>query len=134
MPWVTEKKAFIVEAYFRHEYIHVAQLQFKKRFGSHAFLSTQRSMDGSTSSEPIKLCKTSTVKILTDNHTLDNQNCSGHRTTLRLPKTLLAADRSPSKSVLRRSQELRINRKTVCKLLVADLNHWSCYIRAFLTD
>ena len=48
---------------------------------------------------------------------LDNQNCSGHHATLRLPKTLLFADRSPSKSVLRRSQELEINRKTVRRLL-----------------
>ena len=108
------------------------------------FFSTQRSIDGSTSSEPIKLCKTSSVKVklcktssvkvLTDNHTLENQNCSGHHTTLRLPKSLLPADRSPSKSVLRRSQELGINRKTVQRLLIVDLNHWSGYSRAFLTD
>ena len=112
------------------------QLHRNSKYGSVVmhFLSTQRYIDGSTSLEPIKLCETSIVKILTDNHTLDNQNCSGHRTTLRLPKTVLSADRGPSKSVLRQSQELGINRKTVRRLLIADFNHWSGYSRAFLTD
>ena len=32
MPWTTEQKMFIVEAYFRHKSIHAAQLQFKERF------------------------------------------------------------------------------------------------------
>ena len=33
MPWTTEQKIFIVEAYFRQKSIHAAQLQFKERFG-----------------------------------------------------------------------------------------------------
>jgi len=32
MPWTTEQKIFIVEAYFRQKSIHAAQLQFKGRF------------------------------------------------------------------------------------------------------
>ena len=32
MPWTTEQKIFIVEAYFRQKSIHAAQLQFKERF------------------------------------------------------------------------------------------------------
>ena len=37
MPWTTEQKIFIVEAYFRENSIHAAQLQFKKRFGCREF-------------------------------------------------------------------------------------------------
>jgi len=32
MPWTTEQKIFIVEAYFQQKSIHAAQLQFKERF------------------------------------------------------------------------------------------------------
>ena len=38
MPWTTEQKIFIVEAYFRQTSIHAAQLQFKERFGCREFL------------------------------------------------------------------------------------------------
>ena len=37
MPWTTEEKTFIVEAYFRLKSIHAAQLQFKERFGCREF-------------------------------------------------------------------------------------------------
>ena len=37
MPWTTEQKVFIVEAYFRQKSIHAAQLQFKERFGCREF-------------------------------------------------------------------------------------------------
>ena len=37
MPWTTEQKIFIVEAYFRQKSIHEAQLQFKERFGCREF-------------------------------------------------------------------------------------------------
>ena len=37
MPWTTEQKIFIVEAYFRQKSIHAAQLQFKERFWCRAF-------------------------------------------------------------------------------------------------
>jgi len=30
MPWTTEQKIFIVEAYFRQKFIPAAQLQFKE--------------------------------------------------------------------------------------------------------
>ena len=33
IPWTTEQKIFIVEAYFRQKSIHAAQLQFIERFG-----------------------------------------------------------------------------------------------------
>ena len=33
MPWTTEQKIFIFEAYFRQKSIHAAKLQFKERFG-----------------------------------------------------------------------------------------------------
>jgi len=38
MPWTTEQKIFIVEAYFQQMSIHTAQLQFKERFGCREFL------------------------------------------------------------------------------------------------
>ena len=37
MPWTTEQKIFVVEAYFRQKSIHAAQLQFKERFGCREF-------------------------------------------------------------------------------------------------
>ncbi|KAG1680488.1 Methylcrotonoyl-CoA carboxylase subunit alpha, mitochondrial [Nymphon striatum] len=37
MPWTTKQKTFIVEAYFRLNSIHAAQLQFKERFGCREF-------------------------------------------------------------------------------------------------
>jgi len=37
MPWTTEQKIFIVEAYFRQKSNHAAQLQFKERFGCREF-------------------------------------------------------------------------------------------------
>jgi len=37
MPWTTEQKIFIIEAYFRQKSIHAAQLQFKERFGCREF-------------------------------------------------------------------------------------------------
>jgi len=37
VPWTTEQKVFIIEAYFRQKSIHAAQLQFKERFGCHEF-------------------------------------------------------------------------------------------------
>ena len=37
MPWTTEEKTFIVEAYFRLKSIHAAQLQFKEQFGCREF-------------------------------------------------------------------------------------------------
>ena len=37
MPWTTEQKIIIVEAYFRQKSIHAAQLQLKERFGCREF-------------------------------------------------------------------------------------------------
>ena len=37
MPWTTEQKIFVVEAYFWQKSIHAAQLQFKERFGCREF-------------------------------------------------------------------------------------------------
>ena len=37
IPWTTEQKIFIVEAYFRQKSIHAAQLQFKERFRCREF-------------------------------------------------------------------------------------------------
>ena len=37
MPWTTEQKIFIVEAYFRQKSINAAQLQFRERFGCREF-------------------------------------------------------------------------------------------------
>jgi len=37
LPWTTDQKIFIVDAYFRQNSIHAAQLQFKERFGYREF-------------------------------------------------------------------------------------------------
>ena len=91
MPWTTEQKIFIVEAYIFGRSLST-QLNFNSKNGSDVvnFLSTQWSTDGSTSSEPMGLCIPSIVKTLIDNHTLDDRNHQGHHTTLLLSETLLS--------------------------------------------
>ena len=73
-------------------YSWAMQLNCNSKNGSDVvnFLSTQWSTDGSTSSEPMRLCMTPIVKTLTDNHTLDDRNHQGHHTTLLLSETLLS--------------------------------------------
>ena len=89
MPWNTEQKIFIVEAYFRQKSIHAAQLQFKERFGCREFPVHSMIYRLVNRFRPMGLCITSIEKTLTDNHTLDDRNHQGHRTTLLLSETLL---------------------------------------------
>ena len=65
------------------------------------------------------LCITSIVKTLADNHTLDDRNHQGHHNVAVVRDSVV---RSPSKSVRRRSQELGINRESMRRILIADLN------------
>ena len=69
-----------------------SQLNCNSKNGWHVvnFLSTRWSTDGSTSSEPMRLCMTAMVKAQIDNHTLDDRNHQGHHTTLLLSETLLS--------------------------------------------
>ena len=94
MPWTTERKIFIVEAYFQQKSIHAAQLQFKERFGCREF--PVHSMIYRWINKFRTLCITSIVKTLTDNHFLDDRNHQGHHTTSLLSETVLStAQASP---------------------------------------
>ena len=120
MPWTTEEKTFIVEAYFRLKSIHAAQLQFKERFKCREF--------------PVHSMIYRWVNKFRTHGTVHNLNCkdtnrqshSGRPKSSRTPHNIAAVRdsvvRSPSKSVRRRSQELGINRESVRRILNADLH------------
>ena len=109
MPWTTEQKIFIVEAYFRQKSIHAAQLQFKERFGCREFpvhLMIYRWVN--------KFRTHGTVHNLNRKDT-DRHSHSGRPKSSRTPHNLAAVRGSvvhgPSKFLRRRSQELGINRE-----------------------
>jgi len=120
MPWTTEQKIFIVEAYFRQTSIHVAQLQFKERFGCREF--------------PVHSMIYRWVNKFRTHETVHNlnrkdsnrQSHSGRPKSSRTPHNVAAVRdsvvHSPSKSARRRSQELGINRESVRRILIADLH------------
>ena len=127
MPWTTEQKIFIVEAYFRENSIHAAQLQFKKRFGCREF--------------PVRSMIYRWVNKFRTRGTVLNLNCkdtnrqshSGRPKSSRaLNKVAAVRDsvvRSQGKSLRRRSQELGINRESVQRILIADLNMYPYWIQ-----
>ena len=119
MPWTTEKKIFIDEAYFRQKSIHAAQLEFKERFGCREF--------------PVHSMIYSWVNKFRTHGTVHNpnrkdtnrQSHSGRPKSSRTSHNVAAVRdsvvHSPSKSVRRRSQELGINRESVQRI-IADLH------------
>jgi len=120
MPWTTEQKIFIVEAYFRQKSIHAVQLQFKERFGCREF--------------PVHSMIYRWVNKFRTHETVHNlnrkdpnrQSHSGRPKLSRTPHNVAAVRDSvvhnPSKSMRRRSQELGINRESVRRILIADLH------------
>jgi len=120
MPWTTEQKIFIVEAYFQQTSIHAAQFQFRERFGCREF--------------PVRSMIYRWVNKFRTHGTVHNvnrkdtyrQSDSGRPKSSRTPHNVAAVRDSvvhkPSKSVRRRSQELRINRESVRRILIADLH------------
>ena len=120
MPWTTEQKIFIVEAYFRQKSIHTAQFQFKERLGCREF--------------PVHSVIYRWVSRFRTHGTVHNLNCkdtnrqshSGRPKSSRTPHNVAAVRdsviHSPSKSVRRRSQELGINRESVRRILIAYLH------------
>ena len=114
MAWTIEQKIFIVEAYFWQKFIHAAQLQFKERFGCREF--------------PVHSMNYRWVnKFITDGtvHNLNrkdtNRQSHSGRPKSRTPHNVAAVRdsvvHSPSKSVRRRSQELRINTERCVQVL-----------------
>ena len=118
MPWTTEQNIFIVEAYFRRNSIHAAQLQFKERFGCREFPVHSMIYRGVN-----KFRTHGTVHNLNRKDT-NRQSHSGRPKSSRTPHNVAAVRdsvvHSPSKSVRRRSQELGINRESVRRILIAD--------------
>jgi len=120
MPWTTEQKIFIVEAYFRQKSIHAAQLQFKERFGCREF--------------PVHSMIYRWVNKFRTHGTVHNlnrkdtyrQSHSGRPKSSRTPHNAAPVRdsfvHSSSKSVHRRSQEFGINRESVRRILIADLH------------
>ena len=119
MPWTTEQKIFIVEAYFRQKSIHAVQLQFKERFRCEFLVHSMiyRWVN--------KFRTHGTVHNLNRKDT-SRQSYSGRPKSSRTPHNIAAVRnsvvRSPSKSVRRRSQELGINRESMRRILIAGLN------------
>ena len=120
MPWTTEQKIFIVEAYFRQKSIHAAQLQFKEWFGCRGF-PVHSMIDRCVN----KFKTHGTVHNLNRKDT-NRQSHSGRPKSSRTPHNVAAVRdsvvHSPSKSVPRQSQELGINRESVRIILIADLH------------
>ena len=104
MPWTTEQKIFIVEAYFRQKSIHTAQLQFKERFRCREF-----PVHSMIYRWVNKFRTHGTVHNLNRKDT-SRQSYSGRPKSSRTLHNVAAVRdsvvRSPSKSVRRRSQEL----------------------------
>ena len=120
MPWATQEKMLIVEAYFRHKSIHAAQLQFKERFRYREFpvySMIYRCVN--------KFRTHGTVHNLNRKDT-NRQSHSGRPKSSRTPYSVTAVRDSvvhnPSTSVRRRSQELGINQGSVRRILIADLH------------
>jgi len=120
MPWTTEQKIFIVEAYFRQNSIHAVKLQFKEPFGCRQFLVNSMIYRWVS-----KFRTHGTVHNLNRKDT-NRQSHSGRPKSTRTPHNVAAVRdsvvHSPSKSVRRRSQELGINRESVQRILIADLH------------
>ena len=120
MPWTTEQKIFIVEAYFRQKSIHAAQLQFKERFGCREFLVHSMIYRWVN-----KFRTHGTVHNLNRKDT-NRQSHFGRPKSSRTPHNVAAVRdsvvHSPSKSVRRRSQELGINRKSMWRIFITDLH------------
>jgi len=116
MPWTTEQKIFIVEAYFRQKSIHAAQLQFKERFGCREF-----PVHSMIYRWVNKFRIHGTVHNLNRKDTNRQSYCTS-RTPHNVAAVIDSVVHSPSKSVRRRSQELGINRESVRRILIADLH------------
>ena len=127
MPWTTEQKIFIVEAYFRQKSIHAVQLQFKERFGCREF-----PVHSMIYRWVNKFRTHGTVHNLNRKDT-NRQSHSGRPKSSRTPNNVAAVRDSvvlsPSKSVRRRSQELGINWESVLRILIADLYMYTCRIQ-----
>jgi len=127
IPWTTEQKIFVVEACFRQNYIHAAQLQFKERFGCREF--------------PVHSMIYRWVNKFRIHGTVHNLDCkdtirqspSGRPKSSRTPRNVAAVRdsvvHSPSKSEHRRSQELGINRESVQRIFIAHLHMYPCRIQ-----
>jgi len=111
MPWTTEQKIFIVEAYFRQTSIHEAQLQFKERFGCREFPVY------SMIYRWVNKFRTHVTVHNLNRKVTKRQSHSGRPKSSRTPHNVAivrdSVVHSPSKSVRRRSQELGINRNQV---------------------
>ena len=120
MPRTTEQNIFIFEAYFRENSIHAAQLQFKKRFGCREFPVH------SMIYRWVNKFRTHGTVLNLNRKDTNRQSHSGRPKSSRAPSKVAAVRdsvvRSPGKSLRRRSQELRINRESVRRILIADLN------------
>ena len=120
MPWTTEQKTFIIEAYFRLDSIRSAQTQFKKHFQCRV--------------HPTHRLIYCWVNKFRDHGTVNNLNSkdsnrishSGRPMSITTPQNVNAVRdsvvRSPSKSLRRRSQELEIPRELVRRILLKDLH------------
>jgi len=122
MPWTTEQKIFIVEAYYRQKSIHAAQLQFTERFGCREFPVYSMIYRWVN-----KFRTHGTVHNLNRKDT-NRQSHFASRTPHNVAAVKDSVVHSSSKSVRRRSQELGINWESVQRILIPDIYMYPCRI------
>ena len=118
MPWTTEQKIFIVEAYFQENSIHAAQLQFKNRFGCCKFPVH------SMIYRWVNMFRTHGTVLNLYRKDTNRQSHSGQPKS-RAPRKVVAVRDSvvcsPGKSLRRRSQELGINQECLCSEFLSQI-------------
>ena len=127
MTWTTERKVFIVEAYFRQKSIRKAQLRFKNQFRCREF------PDLAMTYRWVNKFRTHGTVYNLNHKDLNRQSHSGRpkssKTLHNVATVRNSVSRSPSKSVCRRSELLGIPLEYVRRILIADLSLYAYRIQ-----
>ena len=133
MCWIIQQKTFSVEQYFATKSYQSVQIQFRKRFHCRNFPSKSTIVRWVT-----KFREHGTVVDLSFKVT--GGTYSGRKKSARTEENIAAVrnsvGRSPKKSVRRRSQELRMTRESLRRVLTSDLHLYAykIQIKQQLTD
>ena len=133
MCWTIQQKTFSVEQYFATKSYQSVQIQFRKRFHCRNFPSKSTIVRW-----VMKFREHETVVDLCSKAT--GGTYSGRKKSARTEENIAAVrnsvGRSPKKSVRRRSQELRMTRESLRRVLMSDLHLYAykIQIKQQLTD
>ena len=120
MPWTDGEKAFIVEAYFELKSIVEVKRHFRRHYNCRQ-CPTHR-----TIYQWVNKFRNHRTVLNLNAKKNGRQTHSGRPKTSRTPENTAAVResvvRSSSKSVCRRNQELGLNRESVRRILITDLN------------